>query len=847
MTVMIRSVSTPLAGCAFIGVNALTLNLQVQNETCTYANGSVYAAVSGGVPPYTYLWGGEGNQVVSAGCCSKDLPTFRHPNSKGSSAIWQGAQPATTEPKPMTRTLRALSILSTVLFTAPALHASITFQITHEHCSDGLGQIVAFVNGGVPPYTYSWSNGPTTNYNNNLVAGSYTLTITDFVGAQQVNMAVVQNLPSWEWDPGQGLAQAIPSCDGSPGGLILFGGDIPSYPLGPGPHSNDAGCVMEVQPQNLPADLQWGSMIRTICYWGSPGQTYAVNYTDANGCPGYMEAIVPQPPQFYPVTVLDIEGSCSGGANGHVLFSIPPEADYIYGLHPRLCNAQWQSVPAFANLATNWTVGWTYDVPDLAAGTYAIVRRMLHDMDFDFAFQGCGDTTYFTIPDLGPTCGNVSGSVRIDTNEDCAVDFSDAAIPEMILEFMPGPYYATTDVQGEYSINLPLGNYSVAQQTAVVDEHCLGNPSPITVTGNMTFDLLDTATQVLDIQLSMASGPARPGFELHYAIDLDNLTSATSTPNQVAMNFDPALTFLSATPSQSNVSGNTITWNNVGALYYFQHRDITVRFQVPPDVGLIGTDLAANATLTLNPMDGNAANNSATLITTVTGSYDPNNKTAATSSHWSNALYYIDVDEWIDYTLRFQNTGTDTAFTVVVTDTLPATLDASTLIIGAGSHPFTWELEDAGTLKLMFVNILLPDSNTSEPASHGFASFRIRPRLPVPVGTVIENTANIFFDFNPPVITEPSVLTAEFSTGVGEARRTNLLLSPVPVIDQLNVASPIEIRSVRLVAADGRDAGQRSVRATSAAIDVSRLNAGAYLLIAELENGTTSRERFIKQ
>ncbi|MBK6831751.1 MAG: hypothetical protein IPG92_13870 [Flavobacteriales bacterium] len=74
-------------------------------------------------------------------------------------------------------------------------------------------------------------------------------------------------------------------------------------------------------------------------------------------------------------------------------------------MFPRLLNDQWQPTPQFYTLGTNWTGGWTYDVPNLPAGTYAFVRRMLHDMDFDWATGGCGDTTYFTIPDLGPTCG----------------------------------------------------------------------------------------------------------------------------------------------------------------------------------------------------------------------------------------------------------------------------------------------------------------------------------------------------------------------------------------------------------------------------------------------------------
>ena len=55
----------------------------------------------------------------------------------------------------------------------------------------------------------------------------------------------------------------------------------------------------------------------------------------------------------------------------------------------------------------------------------------------------------------------------------------------------------------------------------------------------------------------------------------------------------------------------------------------------------------------------------------------------------------------------------------------------------------------------------------NEAASHGFVSSG-SSLCRSPPGTVIENIANIYFDFNDPVITEPSVLVAEFSTGVEE-------------------------------------------------------------------------------
>ncbi len=308
--------------------------------------------------------------------------------------------------------------------------------------------------------------------------------------------------------------------------------------------------------------------------------------------------------------------------------------------------------------------------------------------------------------------------------------------------------------------------------------------------------------------------------------------------------FDPALTFTSASPTPV-VNGNTLTWT-LAQLTSFGNRHINVNLQVPPNPALIGTELMHSATASIAQPETNLTNNSAVHLRTVTGSYDPNDKLATTSSQLSEALYFIDQDEWIDYTIRFQNTGTDTAFNVVITDTLPPTLDPGTFELGPRSHSCITQMAGQGIVRFIFNNIQLPDSNVNEPASHGLVQFRIKPHSPIAPGTVIENIANIYFDFNPPVITPPSVLVAEFSTGVGEERTANLLLSPVPVIDQLNVVSPIEIRSVRIVAADGREVVQRSVRSSSAAIDVSTLKAGAYLLIATMTNGMEVRERFLK-
>jgi uncharacterized repeat protein (TIGR01451 family) len=222
------------------------------------------------------------------------------------------------------------------------------------------------------------------------------------------------------------------------------------------------------------------------------------------------------------------------------------------------------------------------------------------------------------------------------------------------------------------------------------------------------------------------------------------------------MEFDPTLAYVGADPAPISVVGNVITWS--AYMSGWMERSFTVDLQVPPDVGLIGTDLITSSTVTTTSTDGNLANNSAVDSRTVTGSYDPNDKLARTSSG-DDSSWNMGTDEWIDYTIRFQNTGTDTAFTVIITDTLPNTLDPASVQTTGASHPYSWEVAGQGVLKFRLLNILLPDSNVNEAASHGFVSFRIKAREPLVPGTTIENIANIYFDFNPPVITEPSILT----------------------------------------------------------------------------------------
>ncbi len=128
------------------------------------------------------------------------------------------------------------------------------------------------------------------------------------------------------------------------------------------------------------------------------------------------------------------------------------------------------------------------------------------------------------------------------------------------------------------------------------------------------------------------------------------------------------------------------------------------------------------------------------------GSFDPNDKQGFPKG-WDDD-HFIERNQDIEYLIRFQNTGTDTAFTVVIKDPISTHLDISSIRPGASSHSYQMGFEGDDVLTFTFDNIMLPDSNINEAASHGFVKFKIAQKEDLELGTVINNRASIFFDFN---------------------------------------------------------------------------------------------------
>lgn len=225
-------------------------------------------------------------------------------------------------------------------------------------------------------------------------------------------------------------------------------------------------------------------------------------------------------------------------------------------------------------------------------------------------------------------------------------------------------------------------------------------------------------------------------------------------------------------------------------------------------------------------------------------SFDPNDKAAQPVGY--GAPHYVAPNTPLDYKIRFQNTGTDTAFNIVILDTISAHLDLGTIQLGASSHSYTWTIEPGNVLRMAFNNIMLPDSNVNEPASNGFFTYRISPKANTPLGTVVHNSASIYFDFNPPIKTNTTwhtlgqnFITIMLDVEELQASNTDVKVYPNPFTDVTTIELGGErYETVELTVVDLAGKEVKRVVGNDNKIELSRagLQSGVYLYTLRTDN-----------
>lgn len=216
------------------------------------------------------------------------------------------------------------------------------------------------------------------------------------------------------------------------------------------------------------------------------------------------------------------------------------------------------------------------------------------------------------------------------------------------------------------------------------------------------------------------------------------------------------------------------------------------------------------------------------------GSWDPNDKRGFPKGYRDQ--HFIEENTDLEYIIRFQNTGTDTAFRVVIRDTISPWLDVRRLQAGAASHPYELKIYDSGIVKFIFDDVNLPDSTTNEVASHGFVKLRIAQQPNNPIGTVIHNSAAIYFDFNEPVITNETFHTIGLDIIVGQPEiyipETEVRIFPNPFRDWtvFEVKSEVDLKqsTFQLFNAQGQLVREESFTGNRFEFFRGQLQAGIY-------------------
>lgn len=353
----------------------------------------------------------------------------------------------------------------------------------------------------------------------------------------------------------------------------------------------------------------------------------------------------------------------------------------------------------------------------------------------------------------------VEGTVFNDADKSCTQGSGEKGLAKRMVEIKPLGVKALTDTAGKFTAWLERGSYAAKLLPYSYYSPSCSDSFPFTFSAAGQKVNLEIGSYikdtVFDAGVKISSGNARPGFAMQYSISVYN--SGTAAQNCVLkVVIDPNYSFSSVRgKNYDRYSGNTLEWDLTG-LKPNEVLSVALIGNVRTGTPL-GTVMKTVATVTTAASDAYLNNNSDTAVNFVRGSFDPNDKQVYPAG--KNGFVGKNTNLTLRYTIRFQNTGTDTAFTVIVSDSLSKDLEISTFEAVSASHPYTYEWVSGNVLRFTFKDILLPDSGIDEPSSHGFVSFDIRPRAGLTAGSKIRNNADIYFDFNDPVRTNTTVTT----------------------------------------------------------------------------------------
>ena len=518
----------------------------------------------------------------------------------------------------------------------------------------------------------------------------------------------------------------------------------------------------------------------------------------------------------------------------------------------------------------DWGDGITTNKLMSCSGNYSVTTKHKYTAPgtytYKVKYQGAACTDSIVGSVTITPCGNLSGNVFNDLNNDCTQNAGEPGLSNVMMKASLGSntYFAWTNATGNYSFGtLPAGTYliQVNNMPGGYTVTCSGSLPHTTAVATGTVmenfalycGLYDLA--VTGIFQNSAFFPGQTDAVLPQ-VGIYNNACNFNIPGKVKLVLSPCLTYTTAighfhTPPSNIIpapGGDTIVWNisNINNLGWWNNTyDFWTHVAVCTNAQ-VGDTACLTVMVLPTAGDANPNNNILRRCFVIGVSYDPNFKEADKKGSGVQGFIPQSTQE-LTYTLHFQNTGTAKAWNIYVLDTISNHLDLNSIEVIGASHPVQPFLLGNRTMKFMFANIMLPDSTHDEEHSHGYVTYRIRLNTALPYNTKIKNTGYIYFDYNDPVSTNTTLHTIQSPTGIEGLDEQLISVYPNPGTGIINISSAKSMSRIRLVNLLGEVIRTEEVRSNQATLDVSDLKPNIYFLqITDTEQGI-STQKIVKE
>ena len=431
-----------------------------------------------------------------------------------------------------------------------------------------------------------------------------------------------------------------------------------------------------------------------------------------------------------------------------------------------------------------------------------------------------------------------SGTVFYDSDKNGLFEEgSDILVPGQKVRAAELNVWSITNPNGKYSFysNEPIDEsfeYLLEENT----ESTTDNPQLASIINNNSvlpnFGFWKELEEDVDITISNGVPVCNRDFKVY--INLRNQSVGEVSGNLI-LKHDDFLTILDSSFPISQQSDDEIIFDiiSIGSL---SGKGIQLTFEAP-GIEVDETSITFDATFeTLNQFS-----DSTTDI--VRCSYDPNDKKVEATGDFKNDFGLI--KDPIKYTIRFQNEGTYKAFDITVIDTLDSNLDPATFELLASSHRVETTISEAGVVNFIFPNIDLPPKDEDDLGSQGFVSFTVKPYSDTENFVKIHNTASIYFDFNPPIVTnttEWNVVDNLSLVGTHEVvNRVQVYPNPSDGFFKINLA---EESLYRIMDVSGKLVDQGNFTFGLNTIEIN-VNPGVYMLQVNGTSGVLETKKLV--